>query len=282
VSGFLGAGKTTLVRHLLEQGQREGIPTAVVSNELGALGVDRTLLAGAADIIEIEGGCVCCRLGNELVETLAKLRAQTSPRRVIVETSGAALPYDTLLNFWREPVRDWFEDDASLVVVSAEQVCEGRDLDGTFEDQVAAADLIVVNKMDLVDAQAKPHIDAILRKIEPDAPMFHTSNGEIDTRVLFPPDSVDRRRRRRSAAKSPPPHSHEQFQAEVIELPGTQALDELKTRLGALDAVRIKGFVRTGAGLALVQGVGKRIAVTPTRATPPAASIGRLVVIRRK
>ena len=78
---------------------------------------------------------------------------------MIVETSGAALPYDTLLHFWREPVRDWFEDDASLVVVNAEQVIEGRDLVGTFEDQVASADLLVVNKIDLVSPADVERID---------------------------------------------------------------------------------------------------------------------------
>ncbi len=281
VSGFLGSGKTTLVRHLLESGQRDGIPTAVVSNELGALGIDRALLAGSGEIVELEGGCVCCRLGDELVKTLAELRAKSRPRRVIVETSGAGLPYDTLLHFWREPVRDWFEDDASLVVVSAEQVVEGRDLDGTFEDQVSSADLLIVNKLDLVGPKDAAAVDRRVRAIEPDAPILHTTHGRIDPRVLFPPDSHEARAARRSAPASPTPHSHVSFTSDVVEIePGASAA-ALAERLRDLDAVRIKGFVRTNDGLSGVQSVGRRVTIERARVTPPDDLIGRVVVIRR-
>jgi cobalamin biosynthesis protein CobW len=282
VSGFLGSGKTTLVRWLLEQGQRDGIPTAVVSNELGALGIDRALLAGSGEIVELEGGCVCCRLGDELVNTLAELRARARPRRVIVETSGAALPYETLLNFWREPVRDWFEDDASLVVINAEQVMEGRDLTGTFEDQVASADLLVINKLDLVKPEDIDNIDAFLREIEPDAPILHTTEGRIDPRVLFPPDSRSARIERRDVGAVTESHSHDHFACEVVSEDARSGLEALAERLAALDAVRIKGFVQTEAGAVLVQGVGRRITITPTDVPAPEGTLGRLVVIRRK
>ena len=282
VSGFLGSGKTTLVRRLLEQGRHDGIPTAVVSNELGALGIDRALLAGSGEIVELEGGCVCCRLGDELVKTLADLRARTRPRRVIDETSGAALPYDTLLHFWREPVRDWFEDDASLVVVNAEQVVEGRDLTGTFEDQVASADLLVVNKLDLVSPADVERVDALLREIEPDAPILHTTEGRIDARVLFPPDSRAVRIDRRDPYAVAGAHSHDHFACEVVTEDARSGLERLSERLAALDAVRIKGFVESDAGTVLVQGVGRRITISPTEIPPPPGTLGRLVVIRRK
>lgn len=282
VSGFLGSGKTSLVRWLLEQGRRDGVPTAVVSNELGALGIDRALLAGAGEIVELEGGCVCCRLGDELVKTLAELRAKTQPRRLIVETSGAALPYDTLLHFWREPVRDWFEDDASLVVVNAEQVVEGRDLTGTFEDQVASADLLVVNKLDLVTPADTERIDSLLREIEPDAPILHTVHGRIDPRVLFPPDTRAARIERRDPDAPAGEHSHDHFTCEVVPEDGRSGLEALSERLTALDAVRIKGFVQASDGVVLVQGVGRRIAISPAEVAPPPGALGRLVVVRRK
>jgi cobalamin biosynthesis protein CobW len=282
VSGFLGSGKTTLVRHLLDCGRRDGIPTAVVSNELGALGIDRALLAGGAEIIELEGGCVCCRLGDELVTTLADLRAKARPRRVIVETSGAGLPYDTLLHFWRDPVRDWFEDDASLVVVNAEQVIDRRDLDGTFEDQVSSADLLVVNKLDLVGPQDAARVDALLREIEPDAPILHTIHGRIDPSVLFPPDSREARVARRNADASPTPHSHDSFTTDVVEMASGIDAGRLVEQLRALDAVRIKGFVRTAEGLSVVQGVGRRVTVERARVAPADDLVGRIVVIRRK
>jgi cobalamin biosynthesis protein CobW len=271
VSGFLGTGKTTLVRWLLE-----------VSNELGALGIDRALLAGSGEIVELEGGCVCCRLGDELVKTLADLRARTNPRRVIVETSGAALPYETLLHFWREPVRDWFEDDASLVVVNAEQVIEGRDLTGTFEDQVASADLLVVNKLDLVRPDDLERIDSFLREIEPDAPILHTTEGRIDPRVLFPPDSRTARIERRDLVAQTGEHAHDRFSCDVVMEDARSGLEALSERLVALDAVRIKGFVQAKAEIVLVQGVGRRITLSPAEVVPPPGALGKLVVIRRK
>ena len=83
VSGFLGSGKTTLVRHLLADAQRSGTRLAVISNELGELGVDRALLGGAdGDYVELAGGCVCCRLSDEFVHTLAKLYREARPDRV--------------------------------------------------------------------------------------------------------------------------------------------------------------------------------------------------------
>ena len=152
VSGFLGSGKTTLVRHLLEAAQASGTRIAVVSNELGELGIDRALLgSGGEAFVELEGGCVCCELSDDLVDTLQRLRDEVNPDRIVIETSGVALPFDTTLNFWRDPIAAWVGDDTAIVVVNAEQLAEGRDLEGTFEDQVSSADLLVVTKVDLVD-----------------------------------------------------------------------------------------------------------------------------------
>ena len=111
ISGFLGSGKTTLVRHLLDDARAHGVRAAVVSNELGELGVDAELLAGRPDdYVELTGGCVCCKLSDELVATLESLRRRARPDRILIETSGAALPYDTQLQLWRDPVRDWVAD----------------------------------------------------------------------------------------------------------------------------------------------------------------------------
>lgn len=285
VSGFLGAGKTTLVRNLLAEGRRADIRTAVVSNELGQLGIDRALLAGGAEIVELEGGCVCCQLGSELVQTLATLRERARPQRIIVETSGAALPYDTLVNFWREPIRGWIEDDASVVVVNAEQVLEERDLAGTFEDQVSAADILVLNKLDLVDPDDVPRIDAALREIEPDAPLIHTRDAQVDPRVLFPSvarATPERGRKRRIAEQGDHHHRHDQFESDELRLEAPEAIEALRARLVALDAVRVKGFARTTEGVVVVQGVGRRMTLHPADVDVPPAALDRLVVIRRK
>ena len=136
-----------------------------MSNEFGALGIDQALLGsqGVNSYVELEGGCVCCKLSDDLVTTLQQLWEDVRPDRVVVETSGVALPFDTLLNFWREPVSLWVGDSIAVVVVNAEQVVEGRDLDGTFEQQVSSADLVIMNKVDLV---ANDQIVAIEKQLE--------------------------------------------------------------------------------------------------------------------
>ncbi len=138
LSGFLGSGKTTVVQRLLADAAERGIRVALISNELGELGIDRALLGqGGESYVELEGGCVCCELSDDLLETLVALHRDVDPDRFVIETSGVALPYDTQLNFWREPACDFIGDDMAVVVVNAEQLAEGRDLEGTFEDQVA-------------------------------------------------------------------------------------------------------------------------------------------------
>ena len=203
VSGFLGSGKTTLIRHLLERAARSGVRVALISNELGELGIDRALLgAGEEAFVELEGGCVCCELSDDLIETLQRLYEEIRPDRIVVETSGVALPFDTQLNFWREPVCRWMGDDMSVVVVNAEQLDEGRDLAGTFADQVSSADLLVLNKIDLVPETDLPKIESRLRRIEAEAPLVRCTRGQLDPALLFPPDPPERGR------SGPPPAPH--------------------------------------------------------------------------
>jgi cobalamin biosynthesis protein CobW len=287
VCGFLGSGKTTLVRRLLEEGQREGIRTAVVSNEFGELGIDEALLASTGgDFVELAGGCVCCRLSDDLLLTLQQLWEKARPQRVIVETSGLALPYDTLVNFWRDPVRAWSTDESSVVVVSAEQLAAERDLDATFEDQVASADLLLLSKTDLLSDQDATRAEETLRALRPGTPVVRATRGDVDPRVFFPPEpgsapsrtsTQDADRVRDHAA-----HAHDDYASE--ELMFEAGIDEatLLARLEAKPALRAKGFVETAAGLRLVQGVAGRVELTPVAEAPRADLVGRVVVIERR
>ena len=282
VSGFLGSGKTTLVRHLLEDAQRSGRRAAVVSNEFGALGIDGALLSHAGDdYVELSGGCVCCRLSDELVETLQMLRERANPDLVIVETSGVALPFDVQLHFWREPIVDWIETDVVVVVVNAEQLSDGRDLDGIFAQQVSSADLLLLNKIDLVAAQALPELDAALREIEPDAPLVRTIHAQLDPALLFPPDPDSVRARRRSQPSDSQPHHHEEFVTEEFSVAEGIEPDALLERVRVLAPIRAKGFVITSKGPRILQGVGPRIELTKLDFAPPVELLGRIVVIRR-
>lgn len=283
LSGFLGSGKTTLVGRLLADAQRQGIRVALISNELGELGIDRALLGqGGESYVELEGGCVCCELSDDLLNTLVELEREIRPDRFVIETSGVALPYDTQLNFWREPACDFIGDDMAVVVVNADQLAEGRDLEGTFEDQVQSADLLVLNKIDLVPESEREAIEARLREIEPEAPIVRAVRGDIDLDLLFPPDlgEIDRR----SGRPESRPHHHENFQTSEWNPPSGIPISEMEAfLLGEADKglLRAKGFVDTSEGPRLVQVVGRRIETTETDWTIQDALLGRVVLIRR-
>jgi len=280
LSGFLGSGKTTVVQRLLSDAAARGIRVALISNELGELGIDRALLGkGGQSYVELEGGCVCCELSDDLLETLVELRREVDPDRFVIETSGVALPYDTQLNFWREPACDFIGDDMAVVVVNAEQIAEGRDLEGTFVDQVQSADLMILNKVDLVPEADWAEIEARLRSIEPEAPLVRAIRGDVDLDLLFPPDigELDRR--------GPPPestpHHHEQFEtSEWNPEPGISCA-AIEAHLSSADLLRAKGFAQTDEGPRLVQVVGRRVEISLPDPAPPDALLGRIVLIRR-
>jgi G3E family GTPase len=282
VSGFLGSGKTTLVRHLLADAKRRGLRVAVVSNEFGELGIDGALLSQAGeDYVELEGGCVCCRLSDELVDTLQMLRERVQPERLIIETSGVALPFEVQLNFWREPISDWIENDVAVVVVNAEQLAEGRDLDGTFEQQVSSADLLLLNKLDRVPPDAPARLEAALRQIEPDAPLIRAVHAEVDPDLLFPPSPTGDRSNRQLRSTVTEPHHHEAYATEELAVLAGIDPAALIERLRVIAPLRAKGFVKTSAGIRLVQGVGPRIELSEIDFAPDPALLGRVVLIRR-
>ena len=207
------------------------------------------------DLIELAGGCICCRLSDRFVETLEQLHERAHPQRVIVETSGVALPYETQLHLWREPVSRWVGDDVAVVVVNAESLAapELAD-DDVFAQQVSSADLLVLNQLDRVAASEIPKLEARLRELEPEAPIVRAVDARVEPDLLFPPDPSGLRAARRTQPAPPPPHTHEAFVAEEIALEPGLASAELRARLRALGALRIKGYVETLEGLRVVQG----------------------------
>lgn len=320
VAGFLGSGKTTLVRRVLAYAQEHGLRAAVVSNEFGALGIDEALLGGGREeFVELAGGCVCCKLSDELVDTLERLRERVDPDLVVIETSGVALPFDTQLNLYRPPVNQWVGDEAVVVVVNAEQAAafllKGRstpaphpvaaiepgetdtgdtepggtepgetepgetDVRLTWETQVSGADLLVLNKIDLVGPVALDHIHHLLAEQNPDAPVIDARYGNVPISVLLPQGPGESPPRRPAEART---HTHEQYAATELTAPADLALMELEAWLYARRGLRMKGFVRTSEGIRIVQGVGRRLElIEPGELAIPDHLVGRVVVIRR-
>ena len=283
VSGFLGSGKTTLVRRLLDEAQATGSRVAFVSNELGELGVDQAMLGGGQEaFVELAGGCVCCALNDELYETLIMLKEKVDPDRIVIETSGVAIPHDVQITFWQPPIKDWVSEEAVVVVVNAEQLSEGRDLAGTFAEQLESADLIVLHKVDLVDPKDIEDLKRKASSFNPGTPTVAASFGDLDPRLLLA--------ERGPRAEQPHhcgsddcdhDHHHEAFESFEISVTPGQTQAQVEATLRAHGALRTKGFVELDTGLVLVQGVGRRIEMTPPPVAVDPQLLGRVVVIRR-
>ncbi len=283
VSGFLGAGKTTTVQQLLKQAQRDGVRLAIVSNEFGDTGIDRALLdAGEEGFVELDGGCVCCRLSDALSETLENLLTTVKPDRLVLETSGVALPGEIVIQFWREPLDALISDEVVAVVVDVEALTDGIPQDETFREQLEAADIVVLNKVDLVDQDTADRAEALLSEATQGQPVLRAVQGNVDAALLFPPDPEGARQDRRDPEAEMHAHTHEQFNTLALNYEGEQDIEALRTALEDRSALRVKGFVRTSDGVMLVQGVGPRINIGPPDTTVPEHLIGTVVVIERQ
>ncbi|MDH5575716.1 MAG: hypothetical protein OEY80_09550, partial [Nitrospirota bacterium] len=153
---------------------------------------------------------------------------------------------------------------------------------GTFEQQVSSADIVVLNKVDLVPENSLGKLEKILQEMAPDAPFIRSIQGQIDPTVVFPPTPSQATSRRRNSKSELLPHTHEEFEAQEISIPLNITPEQLIQQLQLLQALRIKGIVNTSEGLKLVQGVGPRIDLSAPPSSVPQEMIGRLVAIRRK
>lgn len=180
ITGFLGAGKTTLIRHMLENANGKRI--ALIINEFGDLGVDGEILKGCGietctdeDVIELSNGCICCTVAEDFIPTMQKLlERENAPDHIVIETSGLALPQPLVRAFNWPEISTRVTVDGVVTVVDGKAVTEGRfahdvaavdalrkldenldhetPLSELFEDQLACADMIVINKSDLLTA----------------------------------------------------------------------------------------------------------------------------------
>jgi cobalamin biosynthesis protein CobW len=320
ITGFLGAGKTTLVRNLLEQAAGRRI--AVIVNEFGQTGVDGDTLKSCGaegcaeiDIVELANGCLCCTVADDFVPTIeALLGRPRSPEHILIETSGLALPKPLLKAFGWPSVRSRLTVDGVIAVVDGPAVAAGRFADDpqaiaaqraldpsldhdnplaeVYEDQLAAADLIVLNKTDLLEPE---EVARLCRQVATATPravkVAPAREGKIDIAALLglhaaAEGDLDARPSHHDGADD---HEHDDFESFVVPVPEIAVAEAFAARLKPLieshDILRVKGFLAVAdkpMRLAL-QGVGPRLRQEFDRAWAAGeARCGHLVVIGRR
>jgi cobalamin biosynthesis protein CobW len=319
VTGFLGAGKTTLIRHVLENVR--GRRLALIVNEFGDVGVDGEILRSCGaescpdeNIVELANGCLCCTVADDFVPTIEALLAhEKRPDHIVVETSGLALPKPLVKAFDWPDLRSRVTVDGVIAVIDGPAVAEGRfaddpeavqrqraadesiehenPLEEVYEDQLLCADLVILNKADLLQAGNLRSLSDGIKATAPRAKIVVTQNGRIDPNILLglaaaAEDDLAHRPSHHDAEEG---HDHDDFHTFVVDVGSpenaTAMVERLKSVAADHDILRMKGFIEVAGRpmRLLVQGVGARFAHhfdRPWRADEPRTS--RLVVIGRK
>ncbi|MBF0130864.1 MAG: cobalamin biosynthesis protein CobW, partial [Alphaproteobacteria bacterium] len=212
VTGFLGSGKTTLIRHLLENNRGRRI--ALIINEFGDIGVDREVLKGCGaamcdegDIVELANGCLCCTVADEFIPVMERLAGrQDPPDHIVIETSGLALPKPLVKAFHWPDIRSKVTVDGVVAVIDAAAVAGGRftedpkaqaapdhdnPLEEVFTDQIQCADLVLLNKSDLLTPESLTAVESDLgRRLRSGVRMVATVHGRIDASILLGLDAA--------------------------------------------------------------------------------------------
>jgi cobalamin biosynthesis protein CobW len=319
VTGFLGAGKTTLIRHIIANAQ--GRRLAVIVNEFGDVGIDGEILKGCGNaacpeenIVELANGCLCCTVADEFVPALDAILAREGVEHIVIETSGLALPKPLVQAFQWPAIKSRVTVDGVVVVVDGAALADGRvardlnalaeqrindtalahddPIDEVFEDQIACADLVVLNKRDLIDAAGIARAQAAIAEVLPrSVKVITVADGRVDQKLLLglgvgTEDDIANRRTRHDDEEE---HDHEDFDSFVVALKEIADPSALAARVASLaekfDVLRVKGFAAVADKplRLLLQAVGRRVthqydrpwAIDETRE-------GRLVVIGLK
>ncbi len=316
ITGFLGAGKTTLIRHLMlnPQGKR----LAVLVNEFGTMGVDGEILKSCADancpaenILELSNGCICCTVADDFIPTLERLMAMPQkPDHILIETSGLALPKPLLKAFDWPAIRSRITVDGVIALADAEAVAAGRfapdeaavqaqrqaddsldhetPLSEVFEDQIACADIVLLSKADLAGEAGLAAARAVIEAEAPrKLPILPLTDGVIDPRVILglnaaAEDDLDARPSHHDGTDD---HEHDDFASVVIDLPEIADPADLAARVARLareqNILRVKGHVAVAGKpmRLLVQAVSERVRHQYDRPWGDLPRASRLVVI---
>jgi cobalamin biosynthesis protein CobW len=317
VTGFLGSGKTTLIRHLMQN--PGGKRLAIIVNEFGDVGVDGEILKSCAipncpeeNILELANGCICCTVADDFIPTLEQLmKLEPRPEHILIETSGLALPKPLLKAFDWPDIRSKITVDGVIALADAEAVAAGqfapdlaavaaqRDADESldhetplsevFEDQISCADLILLTKPDLAGAAGIAKAKAVIAAEAPrNLPVIEVADGQIDPRIVLGLEAAaeDDLHARPSHHDGVPEHDHEDFDSVVIGLDELESPESLIKRIETLaetqNILRVKGYaaVKGKPMRLLVQAVGARVRAQYDRPwAPKEMRMGRVVVI---
>jgi cobalamin biosynthesis protein CobW len=296
VTGFLGAGKTTLIRHLLQN--PGGRRIALIVNEFGDVGFDGQVLAdcgseacGADEIVELSNGCICCTVAEDFLPAMeAILSRPEPPDHIVIETSGLALPQPLVKAFAWPDVKSRVTVDGVVTVVDAAAVAEGRvasdeaklaeqrakdlsldhddPVEELFEDQLRCADLIVISKADLVDEAGLARVEAaIAEDRRPAARTIRVANGILPADILLGQSAAaeaDTENRKSHHELEGEEHEHDDFDSFVLEIaaPDRASFEErVKAAMSIEGMLRIKGLIAVEGRAAplAVQAVGPRV-----------------------
>jgi cobalamin biosynthesis protein CobW len=319
ITGFLGAGKTTLIRHVLANAQ--GRRLAVIVNEFGDVGIDGEIFKSCGNaacpqenIIELANGCLCCTVADEFVPALDTiLSRQPCVEHIVIETSGLALPKPLVQAFHWPAIRSRVTVDGVVAVVDGAAVAAGRiaadeealarqraadpslahddPVAEVFADQIACADLVVLNKRDLLDAASlEGALAAVAGKLPPAVKIVAVADGNIDPVALLglgigTEDDIANRPTHHDQETE---HDHDDFDSFVVALPEVADPAALAKRVAGLadahNVFRVKGFAAVAGKpmRLLLQAVGPRVSHQYDRAWASDERRGRLVVIGLK
>jgi len=298
VTGFLGAGKTTLIRHMLENANGKRI--ALIINEFGDIGVDGEVLKGCGDetcneddIVELANGCICCTVADDFIPVMEKLiNRENAPDHIVIETSGLALPQPLVKAFSWPQISSAVTVDGVVTVVDGPALADGRfahdhhavdeqrkadpeldhesPLHELFEDQLNCADMVLINKADLLSDHDLEHVISDLKKeIRQGATLVPTRHGKMDIEALLGIDANAENdletRKSHHEQHGHEDHDHDDFTTFAISLTEVTNRDALIAQLQATiekhDILRLKGFValKGNPSRMVVQAVGPRI-----------------------
>ena len=296
ITGFLGAGKTSLIRHVLTNTSKKKL--ALIINEFGDLGIDGDILKGCGDetcseedVLELTNGCICCTVADDFIPTIEKLLSRRDrPDQIIIETSGLALPKPLIKAFQWPEIRSQTTVDGVITVVDGPAVNAGlfaeepdlirlqreadpsldheNPLEEVFSDQLACADMVIVSKADLLDEknliEVLRHINKKSRTPVEAIPVI---NGNLDPQIILGvgaavEDEVDARP---SCHDGEEEHEHDDFDTFTVNISSSDLpadiVDRVKLALAEEGVLRIKGIteINNKDARLVVQGVGDRV-----------------------